>query len=305
MQIYQITPYSLENIKTGQFFARSNLIRLVALNRLPYAEIEDTKPGLWNTTYTFIKSEQNERFCHCITLVHDAYSFEEAMRNTETYFVKDEDSFCINQSRPLGFRDSHHFSFESMHALEDDINHLYTGTFSGVFTGGTLFKTFGHGVCHASLLVSRNAEGDIFMIQLVLPIPDQFIVNEPHNLVDIVQNLPLRKAVDPMHMTHAMKIIESEGWSIEQEKENEYRVGKFSPAGQDFSIIMRGDTDADFAESIYAAYEAFDPSTEAYAWLDESGHGKNGAPHDMLEVVTDMNYCKDEIYRLYQAVTHR
>lgn len=91
------------------------------------------------------------------------------------------------------------------------------------------------------------------MIQLVLPIPDQFIVNEPHNLVDIVQNLPLRKAVDSMHMIHAMKVIESEGWSIGQEKENEYRVGKFS-AGQDFSIVMRGDTDADFDESIYAAY---------------------------------------------------
>lgn len=63
-----------------------------------------------------------------------------------------------------------------------------------------------------------------------------------------------------MHMTHAMKVIESEGWSIEQEKEkekeNEYRVGKFSPPRQDFSIVMRGDTDADFAESIYAAYEA-------------------------------------------------
>ncbi|WP_214856795.1 hypothetical protein [Exiguobacterium sp. s130] len=35
------------------------------------------------------------------------------------------------------------------------------------------------------------------------------------------------------------------------------------------------------------------------------GHGTNGAPHDMLDVITDMNYCKDEIYRLYQAVTHR
>lgn len=305
MKIYQITRYSLENIKIGQFFSRSNLISLVALNRLPYAEIEGTKPGLWNTTYTIIKSEQNERFCHCITLVHDAYSFEEAMRNTETYCVKDEDSFCINQSRPLGFRDSHRFSLESMHALEDDISHIYTGTFSGVFTGGTLFKTFGKGVCHVSLLVSRNAEGHILIIQLVLLIPDQFIVNEPHNLVDIVKNLPFRKAVDPMHMTHAMKVIKSEGWSIEKEKGDTYRVSKFSPAGQDFSIVMRGDTDADLAASIYAAYEAFDPSTEAYAWLDEKGLGKNDAPHDMLEVVTDMNYCKNEIYRLYQAVTHR
>lgn len=144
------------------------------------------------------------------------------------------------------------------------------------------------------------------MIQLVLPIPFHFYMGKQFNLVDIEKSLLLGKAVDPMHMTNTMKVIESEGWSIKQEKENEYRVGKFSPAGQDFSIVMRGNPDAEFDESIYAAYEAFAPSIEAYAWFDENGHGKNVAPHDMLEVVTDMNYyCKDEIYRLYQAVTHR
>lgn len=60
-----------------------------------------------------------------------------------------------------------------------------------------------------------------------------------------------------MHMTHVMKVIESEGWSIEQEKENKYRVGKFSPASQDFLIVIRSDTDASYAASIYEAYEAF------------------------------------------------
>ena len=38
----------------------------------------------------------------------------------------------------------------------------------------------------------------------------------------------------------------------------------------------------------------FDVSSEAYLWLDNSGHGKNGAPHDMKDVYEDM-----EVYLEY------
>lgn len=306
MQIQQLTPFILESVPTGQFFVRSNMIRLSpTTSNHSLAEIEGTKPGLWKTTYTFLVSETSGRFCHCITLVHDAYSFERAMQETETYYVDGQDVFIIDNSKSLGFRDNQHFSVEQLLVLKDDIEFINSGTFSGVFTGGTFFKTFLTGLNSASLLVSRNEDGEIIMIQLVLPIPFRFHMGKQYKLVDIEKSLPHGKVVEPMHMTHAMKIIESEGWSIEQEKDNEYRIGKFSPAGQDFSIVMRGTTDSEFAVSIYDAYQAFGPSTEAYQWLDESGHGTNGAPHDMLDVITDMNYCKDEIYRLYQAVTHR
>lgn len=212
MQIQQLTPFILESVPTGQFFARSNMIRLSpTTSNQSIAEIEGTKPGLWKTTYTFLVSETSERFCHCITLVHDAYSFERAMQETETYYVDGQDVFIIDNSKLIGFRDSQHFSVEQLLVLKADIEFINSGTFSRVFTGGTFFNTFGHGECYASLLVSRNEDGEIYMVQLVLPIPDQFLINEKHDLIDIVKNLPLGKVVDPMHMTHAMKIIESEG----------------------------------------------------------------------------------------------
>lgn len=62
-------------------------------------------------------------------------------------------------------------------------------------------------------------------------------MGKQYNLVDI------EKVVEPIHMTHAMNIIELEGWSVEQEKDNEYCIGEFSTAGQDFSIVMQGTTD--------------------------------------------------------------
>lgn len=54
MQIQQLTPFILESVPTGQFFARSNMIRLSpTTSNQSIAEIKDTKPGLWRTTYTF------------------------------------------------------------------------------------------------------------------------------------------------------------------------------------------------------------------------------------------------------------
>lgn len=234
------------------------------------------------------------------------------MLHSEAYLVDGQKTFLFRRDRPTRFFDSHYVSIESMMALNEDIIRIESNTFSGVFTGGYLFSTFGQGTSLMSLLVSRDEHRQIYMIQLVLPMPERFSHHErllfiEKDYVVTINDAPRWKEINPMQMTHFMKVIESEGWSIEQEQEKEdtYRVAKFSPAGQDFSIVMRGDTDADLAASIYAAYEAFDPSTEAYAWLDESGHGKNGAPHDMLKVVTDMKHCKDEIYRLYQAITNR
>ena len=41
---------------------------------------------------------------------------------------------------------------------------------------------------------------------------------------------------------------------------------------------------------------------EAYIWLDDSGHGKNGAPHDMKDVYEDMEACKSMLGELVGVV---
>ena len=45
-------------------------------------------------------------------------------------------------------------------------------------------------------------------------------------------------------------------------------------------------------------YESFDVSEEAYLWLDNSGHGKNGAPYDMKDVYEDIEEAKEEFGKL-------
>lgn len=92
-------------------------------------------------------------------------------------------------------------------------------------------------------------------------------------------------------------------WSIQHEDENIYLLGKYSSAGQDFSITI--DTEADpalFLNNLYERHSNFDVSEEASYWLDESGHGKNGAPYDMKDVYEDMEECRDNILELYSAL---
>lgn len=104
-------------------------------------------------------------------------------------------------------------------------------------------------------------------------------------------------------MKELFEKIEGLEWTVAVEGENEYRIGKFSPAGQDFSILVEGETTEELISSIYAAYENYDVSTETYLWLDQSGHGTNGAPHDMKDVLADMESCEAMILELHEQLS--
>lgn len=81
-----------------------------------------------------------------------------------------------------------------------------------------------------------------------------------------------------------------------------YTFGKYSPAGQDWNIEIYADNIEDLPVRLFEQYDDFDVSYETYLWLDETGHGKNGAPYDMKDVYEDMMVCKEYIYELYKIV---
>lgn len=87
------------------------------------------------------------------------------------------------------------------------------------------------------------------------------------------------------------------------EDEQGYDFGKYSSAGQDFHFyIHREKTLGDFVNAVLNYYDGYDPSEEAYLWLDSTGHGKNGAPYEMIDVYNDMVECKGFIYELYEII---
>ena len=101
--------------------------------------------------------------------------------------------------------------------------------------------------------------------------------------------------------------IRENGWNV-TERGNYINIGKYSPAGQEFCFDIdvtdfeeENDITAAelFIEAIHAEYDGYDVSYEAYIWLDDDGHGKNGAPYDMKDVYEDMEACKDMLWELY------
>lgn len=88
-------------------------------------------------------------------------------------------------------------------------------------------------------------------------------------------------------------------YSIEYEGNNMIRFGRYSPAGQDFGFsVNAGENLSGLMRNIAKAYLDFDCSEEAYLWLDESGHGKDGAPYDMKDVYEDAECCREYIEEL-------
>ena len=111
------------------------------------------------------------------------------------------------------------------------------------------------------------------------------------------------------------EIAEHEGWKVDysytdkKEAMVSFSFEKYSPAGQDFyfEVSVRNEEDEDIvynnvAEAIGTYWEGFDVCYETYIWLDETGHGRNGAPRDMKDLYEDMQACADMIHDLWIAL---
>ena len=110
------------------------------------------------------------------------------------------------------------------------------------------------------------------------------------------------------------EIAEREGWQVDcyyvnNETEVCFTFEKYSPAGQDFyfSVSVPNEEDEDafcynVRHAIYKYWEGFDVCYETYILLDETGHGRNGAPYDMKDLYEDMQTCADMIHDLWLAL---
>lgn len=108
-------------------------------------------------------------------------------------------------------------------------------------------------------------------------------------------------------LINLIQTIETLDWNVTiYEDDNCIYLQRFSPAGQDFEFSIDIDNNIDtFVNNIYNYYDNFDVSYETYLWLDDSGHGKNGAPYDMKDIYNDMEECKNLIFDLYEFLKNK
>lgn len=104
------------------------------------------------------------------------------------------------------------------------------------------------------------------------------------------------------------KLAESQDWVVDiidnGDSNYTFVFRKSSPAGQDFffEVDIEENNIQYLLENIYDFYKNYDCSYEAYLWLDNTGHGKNGAPYDMKDVYEDMQACEKAVLDLYDLL---
>lgn len=94
---------------------------------------------------------------------------------------------------------------------------------------------------------------------------------------------------------------ESLDWTVSIE-DNNFTFSQYSSGGRDFSFEVQANTLEDLAKEINEYYENFDVSYETYIYLDDEGHGINGAPYDMRDLYNDTEEIREMIESLYCAI---
>lgn len=103
------------------------------------------------------------------------------------------------------------------------------------------------------------------------------------------------------------EIAEILGWSVDffepQNGKTDVNFAKYTSCGQDFnfSVELEDDDMEAFIDNIHEYYENFDVDEEAYIWIDSDGHGKNGAPYHIADIVKDMEEAEVMMADLYEA----
>lgn len=104
-----------------------------------------------------------------------------------------------------------------------------------------------------------------------------------------------------MKIEKLLLLAEEYGWNVEEDN-SFYILSQYSPEGQDFIVQFEAEDPYSFISELKRRHDNFDVSEETYMWLDNNGHGANGAPYDMRDVYEDMEYCKKLILELYNAL---
>lgn len=107
------------------------------------------------------------------------------------------------------------------------------------------------------------------------------------------------------------EIGEKKGWKVDSLDHDNKLVDvcfqRYSPAGHDFNMeieIVDNDPKV-FLNNLSDYYENFNPDGEALNWCDEEGHGTNGAPKRLKDIIIDFEEIEKEIKELLEVFNLR
>ena len=86
----------------------------------------------------------------------------------------------------------------------------------------------------------------------------------------------------------------------------------YTNCGNDFNVSISYEVNQNKAiekenliNSLIEFYNNFDVSYETYLWLDNTGHGVNGAPYDMKDIYEDQLYAIEQLDKLTVEISQK
>lgn len=112
--------------------------------------------------------------------------------------------------------------------------------------------------------------------------------------------------------TTIKKLIETAhrlGWKVSPcnfSGETGYEISQYSPAGQDFIVSIEStkngvESPKVLVNNLEEYINGYDPSEEALLWVGPDGHGHNGAPYEIQDIISDMKACREMMRELLRA----
>lgn len=102
-------------------------------------------------------------------------------------------------------------------------------------------------------------------------------------------------------------ISEEKGWSVSVVKmcnnKRELWFQQYTDMGQDFNFSVDYDDDPKVVvKKMYDYWENFDLDEEVSLWIGPDGHGKNGAPYHISDILKDMKQAEDMMEELWKTL---
>ena len=85
-------------------------------------------------------------------------------------------------------------------------------------------------------------------------------------------------------------------------QDDELEVSTYSPEGQDCSTSFKAGCFENLLRSMAEWVSDFDVDAEAALWIGDDGHGKNGAPYHIKDIVEDMEWWHKQIDTLHDRL---
>lgn len=117
-------------------------------------------------------------------------------------------------------------------------------------------------------------------------------------------NKPAKQVSVDEVIGHIAQTLEwKSNFSINAQGDMDIEFENYTPQWQDLIVnitLPAGFTIDQIAVALYKYYDSYDPDEEASLWIGSDGHGKNGAPYHLKDLLQDMEDAKKMIWHLYK-----